>query len=66
MKQKIALVIDSSSEGDVWGRVAYDDNLIVESAPDLVRLSRKMKKLLHDFHLLGTDEIEFEMQYTQK
>ncbi len=52
MKQKIALIIESSSEGDVWGRVHYDDNLIVESAADTEKLSRKMKKLLLDFHSL--------------
>jgi hypothetical protein len=63
MKQKIALVIESSSDGDVWGRVSYDDNLIVDSAADITRLAKKMKKLLHDFHSLKVDEIDFEIQY---
>ena len=63
MKQKIALVIEGSSEGDVWGRVVCEDNLIVESAADITKLKRKMKKLLNDFHSLAADEVDFEIQY---
>ncbi|MDE3142733.1 MAG: hypothetical protein KGL19_01180 [Bacteroidota bacterium] len=63
MKHKIALVIESSSEGDVWGRVNYDDNLLVESAPSLIALQKRMKKLLVDFHSLNADEIQFDIQY---
>ncbi len=63
MDKKIALIIESSSEREIWGRVNYNDNLLVESAPSLIALQKRMKKLLVDFHSLKADEIQFEIQY---
>ena len=63
MLNKIALIIESSSEGEIWGRVLFDENLIVESAPSIQQLQKKMQKLLKDFHGLKADEIQFEIQY---
>ena len=63
MQNKIALVIESSSDASIFGRVNYDDNLIMESAKNLEALSKKMKKLLKDFHNIKPESIEFEIQY---
>lgn len=62
MKQ-IALVIEGASDGEVWGRVHFEDNLIVESAPTIDSLQKRMKKLLKEFHELETKELEFDLQY---
>jgi hypothetical protein len=63
MVQNIALVIESSADAELWGRIHYDDNLIIESAPDLKILDRRMKKLLKDFHQLNPKDIAFDIQY---
>ena len=63
MQKKIALVIESSSDAEIWGRVHYEDNLIIESAPDLLSLEKKMKKLLKGFHQLDPNTINFDIQY---
>jgi len=58
--QKVLLIIEKGTDKDLWGRVSFDDNLIVESAPSFELLERKMKKLLHDLHGLSPAKIEFE------
>lgn len=63
MQTKIALVIESSSTELIFGRTYFDDNLIMESAKNLEALSKKMKKLLKDFHNIKPESIEFEIQY---
>ena len=59
--QKILLIIEKGTDKDLWGRVAFDDNLIVDSASSIELLERKMKKLLHDLHGLSPAKIEFEI-----
>lgn len=61
--ETIALIIESAQEGELWGRVLFDDNLIVESASSLPELENKMKALLKDFNALDPKEINFELQY---
>ena len=61
--QKILLIIEKGTDKDLWGRVSFDDNLIVDSAPSLELLQRKMKKLLQDLHDLNPSKVEFEMAY---
>ena len=61
--KRIALIIESVQEGQYWGRVHYEDDLIVEEASSLELLERKMKKLLKDFHELNPKTIEFDLQY---
>ena len=61
--KKIVLVIEKAAEKELWGRIEYDDNLIVESARSIEKLQVKMKKLLMDFHDLPAEEIEFDLQY---
>ena len=59
---KLLLVIEKSDDV-LFGRVQYDDNLIVDSAKSSESLERKMKKLLHEFHELDPKKIEFEPVY---
>ena len=61
--ETIALIIESAKDGELWGRVQYDDNLITESASSVPELERKMKALLKDWHALDPKQISFELQY---
>jgi hypothetical protein len=63
MQNKIALVIESSTDTAIFGRISFDSNLIVDSAKNLESLVKKMKKLLKDFHDIKPESIEFEIQY---
>jgi transcriptional regulator with XRE-family HTH domain len=61
--ETIALIIESTKDGEFWGRVQYDDNLIVETALSVPELERKMKVLLKDWHALNPKEITFNIEY---
>ena len=63
MLTTIELIIESANTDAVFGRIKYDDNLMVSSAKNLEALTKKMKKLLKDFHQLKPESIEFEIQY---
>jgi transcriptional regulator with XRE-family HTH domain len=63
MLYKIDLIIESASTDSIFGRIKFDDNLMVASAKNLEALNKKMKKLLKDFHQLKAESIEFEIQY---
>lgn len=56
----IQLVLEKGG-GKLWGRVTYDDNLIVDSAATLQALEKKFRKLLKDFHQL--EDVKFEYAY---
>lgn len=45
-----------------WGRVNYDDNLLIEQADTVEELQGAIKKLLVDFHNV-TEEVSFELAY---
>jgi hypothetical protein len=55
--EKINLYIEKG-EGVLFGRVNYDDNLIVAEAPDLILLKDKMKSLLKEFHDVKPEKVE--------
>src|ERR1700722_8368872 len=61
--KKILLVVEKSSDDQVWGRVNFEDNLIVEEAATLPLLQKKMKGLLHDFHDLKPTTVDFDVAY---
>ena len=46
MKKKIILIIDTEGKGPLWGRVLYEDNLLVDSGKTVSQIETKMKKLL--------------------
>ncbi len=71
MKSKIAsnmksppikLVIEGG-DGTVWGRVNYEDDLLVDEAETVENLHAQMQQLLLDFHDLAPDSYEFEIEY---
>ena len=61
--QKILLIIEKGKDKDLWGRVSFEDNLIVDAAPSLESLKKKMKKTLHDLHGLNPANIDFDFAY---
>lgn len=61
-KIKIELIVEKS-EDSLWGRVNYNDNLIVEHADTLNDLESSLKALLHDFEDVNIEDIEFDTRY---
>ena len=62
-KQTIALILESAEENEVFGRVFFEDNLLVDSASTVELLEVKMKKLLFKFHRLKSNDFLFDIQY---
>jgi hypothetical protein len=58
----IELIIEKGEEG-IWGRVNYNDNLIVEQADSLNDLELNLKKLLQDFEAVDPESITFDLKY---
>jgi hypothetical protein len=61
--KKILLVVEKSADDHLWGRVDFEDNVIIDDAPSLPQLQKKMKDLLHDFHDLKPATVDFEIAY---
>jgi hypothetical protein len=62
--KKILLIIEKeNTSGELWGRVQYDDNLILESAKTVEELQNKMKVLLQDFHDVKPDQVKFDLAF---
>lgn len=60
---KQTLTIEKCSDGILWGRVEYQDDLLVDSAKSIEALEKKFKKLLHDFHDVNPAKVKFEVAY---
>lgn len=61
-KQIIVLIVEAGS-ASLWGRIHYDDNLIVDEATSIEELQSKMKMLLLDFHDLDPESYDFRIEY---
>lgn len=61
--KKLSLIVEKSKDGKLWGRVEFDDDLMIDSASSLDVLEKKMKKLLQNFHEVEPSEIKFELVY---
>jgi hypothetical protein len=61
--KKLSLIVEQSKDGKFWGRVAWDDNLLIEVAATQEALRAKMKKILKDFHQLAPSKVEFDVAY---
>lgn len=59
--KRILLIIEKGADSDLWGRVSFEGNLIVDSAPTLESLERKTKIILHDLHGIDSSTTEFEI-----
>lgn len=57
------MLIVEKSKGGLWGRIHYEDNLLIENARTVESLERKMKKLLKGFHDVDTRAVSFEIFY---
>ncbi|OMP74565.1 hypothetical protein [[Flexibacter] sp. ATCC 35208] len=60
--QIINLVIEKT-ENKFFGRIKFEDNLIVDDANDVQTLEKNMKNLLKEFHDLNPADIRFEYKY---
>ena len=56
----IQLILEKDA-GKLWGRLLYDENLIVDSATTLPSLEKKLRKALKDFHQV--EDVKFEYAY---
>jgi hypothetical protein len=61
--RKLLLIIEKSKDGKLWGRVKFDNDLIVDAAVSTDELEKKMKRLLQRFHQVEPSEIKFELTY---
>ncbi len=59
----LELVIENAKAGELWGRVLFEEDLLVDSAENVEELQKKMKLLLSDFHDLQPGSITFEISY---
>ncbi len=61
--KKIHLIIENAKDGVCWGRVNYEDDLLVDNAESVEQLQIKMKDLLVAFHDLEASTLEFDISY---
>ena len=61
-KLKLEMIVERG-EGDLTGRVTYNDNLIIENASNVDDLEKKLRILLFDFEGVDPDIIVFEHVY---
>ncbi|MDP1842147.1 MAG: hypothetical protein Q8K64_01915 [Sediminibacterium sp.] len=62
-KLMIALIIEGCDDDVIFGRVQYEDDLLVASAKTIEGLQKKMKRLLYSFHKIKPDQLIFDLQY---
>lgn len=60
--QPITLTIEKS-KNKLWGRIIYEDNLIIDVATTTHQLEKRMKKLITDFHGVDTKDTVFYIRY---
>ena len=60
---RVLLTIEKATDGAVWGRVEYDDNLIVDSAKSVDSLQKRFRRLLRQFHDMDPDKVQFKIAY---
>jgi len=64
MKMKnLSLIIERGDDGQAWGRVKYQGDLLVETAKTEALLISKMKQLLKEDYELMPDDISFSTTY---
>jgi hypothetical protein len=62
MHPPVKLIIEGG-DGALWGRVTYEDNLLVDEADSVEKLEAQMRQLLLNFHDLDPDSYEFAIEY---
>ena len=61
-KIKLDMIVERG-DGNLTGRVTYNDNLIIEYANNVIELEEKLKVLLFDFENINPMDIVFEYYY---
>ena len=63
--ERIQLIVEAGDErtesSGFWGRLTYDNNLLVDQADTVDALQHNMRQLLLDFH--GVSQVEFSLTY---
>jgi len=59
--QNIELIIEKGETG-IWGRVNYNDNLIVDEAGNLNELELNLKGLLKEFEDIDPENVIFDVR----
>ena len=57
------LIIEKGDDATIWGRIDFDNQLIVDHANSIEKLEKKMKKLLTDFFEIDPDQVQFKFEY---
>jgi len=60
------LILEKTDQNHLWGRVHYEDNLLVAAANTLPALETTMRQLLADFHGPIPEAVEFVVRYDLK
>lgn len=63
MKKALVKLVVEGDDGALWGRINYEDNLLVDEAETVEELQAQMQQLLLDFHNLDPNSYEFEIEY---
>ncbi len=56
----LELIVEKNDK-KLWGRVTYNDNLLVDEADSLAELETKLRKLLKDFE--SVEEVSFDVKF---
>lgn len=59
----IPLIVEGTEDGFLFGRVHYDDNLMVDSAKTIESLENKFRRLLFKFHKIKPTLVMFDLHY---
>jgi len=59
----IPLIIEKGNDSEIWGRIDFENELIVDFANSVEELEKKMKNLLLDFFEISSDKIKFRLEY---
>lgn len=59
----IPITIERQEGKELWGRVEYKGNLIIDFAETVPELEAKIKGLLWDFEELAPEQVKFTHQY---
>lgn len=63
VEKSIVKLIVEGEEGSLWGRIEYEENLIVDEADSIEQLQKQMRQLLLDFHDLDPKGYEFFIEF---
>ena len=55
---ELELVIEKA-DGQIWGRVNYEDNLLADAAGSISELELQLKKLLNEHHQVDPHRVSF-------